>query len=102
MHRGTITNYITARIPAKNSNGIHGLTRSKAKKQDWAPAVADCRGLSTLFWQMRTLPTHKVVLEIGAGHLKTQMLSEGFPEVVRWSPRRSRPTSSFRNTDATS
>ena len=47
-------------------------------------------------------PTHKVVLEIGAGHLKTQMLSEGFPEVVRWSPRRSRPTSSFSNTDATS
>ena len=46
------------------------------------------------------IPTHKVVLEIGAGHLKTQMLSEGFPEVVR--PRRSRPTSSFSNTDATS
>ena len=68
VYRGTITNYITARIPAKNSNGVHA-PRSKAKKQDCAPAVTDCRGLSTLFWQMRS---HKVVLEIGAGHLKTQ------------------------------
>ena len=69
VHRGTFTNYITARIPAKNSNGVHA-PRSKAKKQDCAPAVTDCRGLSTL--ENENLPTHKVVLEIGAGHLKTQ------------------------------